>query len=237
MLLRLAQLAARLLKQAEVVEDDRLAPAILDLAGQGECLGIMAERRRVIAHQVSRLAAIAETLDGERLIADLQRDAVRPAMEFSRPGMVALERRDRAQIVQRAGKAGTVVQAFRQAPRVVEDQAGLCRIPTRQRVVPFIAEIPDLRGQRGQLGSRGAAGTAARHERKRQDDRRNPSHSLTTSSARKLLGAVAARSSARAARPLAANAETGKVLFAPATTSPTSSAVPCTDRTSGGTSW
>jgi len=40
----------------------------------------LAERRRVIAHQVSRLAAIAETLDGERLMARLFKEAGRRAV-------------------------------------------------------------------------------------------------------------------------------------------------------------
>ena len=163
----------------------------------------------MIPYQVGRLPAIAETFDGERLIADLQRDAMRSAMEVSRPGIVALKGRARAQIIQRAGQTGTVVQALRQAPRVVEDQAGPRRLPARQRMVSLVTEVPDLRGQRRQIGADGPAGAPARQNREQQDNRCGPFHSRTTSSARRLRGATAARSSARAARPLAANAETG----------------------------
>src|SRR6266849_175398 len=125
-------------------------------------------------------------------------------MELGRLGIVALKSGDRAQIVERAGEAWTVVQALSQPARVVEDHAGPRDVPASQR--------------------------------EDQDERTGSSHSLTTSSARKLLGATAALSSARAARPLAVNAEIGKVFFAPATTSLTSSTVPCTDRINGGTS-
>src|SRR3989441_35698 len=235
-LLCLVCLAFRLLEQPQVVQDGSLAPAIVDLPGESQSLGIEGEGGSVIAHQVRRLPSVAQALGDERPIAQFQRDPVRLAMEFGGLARVAPETGVRAQIVQRAGQSGPVVDALGQAASVVEEPASSRDVATGQRAVPLVTEVLPLSSYQREFRPSSPAEAASGHEHQQQDAEAGDDHSLTRSSRRRLPGIGTVRSSARAARPFAAKVLIGKVCFAPITISSTSCSVPSTDRKRGGTS-